>query len=73
LYPATPEVTCPVTTGSVEATHERLICDEEATVVATFVGTDGGVVSGAASVVAVTGFDSAELVPAASYAETVNE
>ena len=30
-------------------------------------------VSGDASVVAVTGADSAELLPAASYAETVNE
>jgi hypothetical protein len=34
---------------------------------------DGGVVSGAAVMVAVTVADCAELLPAASYAETVNE
>jgi hypothetical protein len=38
-----------------------------------FAGTDGGVVSGDASVVAVTGADCPELLPTASYAETVNE
>ena len=38
LYPATP-------TLSVEAVHVRLICVEETATAATFVGTDGGIVS----------------------------
>ena len=44
-YPATPDVDCPDTVGSVDAVHDRLICDEEAAVAESPVGTVGAVVS----------------------------
>ena len=51
-------------TLSVDALHDRLICDDEITDVVTLAGTDGAVVS--ASVVADTGLLCADRFPAAS-------
>ncbi len=65
LYPATP-------TLSVEAVHERLICEDEADVAVRPVGVDGAVVSDDdAFVVALTDVDCAETFPTASNAETL--
>ena len=50
LYPVTP-------TLSVEAVHDKLICDVEAAVAVRFVGAVGGVVSAAAGVVAEKTFE----------------
>lgn len=50
LYPVTP-------TLSVEAVHERLICELEAADAARFVGADGGIVSGAAVIVTMDAAD----------------
>jgi hypothetical protein len=66
LYPVTP-------TLSVEAVHDRLICDTEATVAARFVGAVGGVVSAAAGVAVEKTFEYALLFPAASTARTLYE
>jgi hypothetical protein len=63
LYPATP-------TLSVEAVQVKLICVIDAAVAVKFVGAVGGVVSGAACVVALAVFEYALLFPAASYART---
>ena len=63
LYPAT-------ATLSVEAVHAKLICEAEAAVAVRFAGALGGVVSGAAGVVAVAGLEYALLFPAASSART---
>jgi hypothetical protein len=63
LYPVTP-------TLSVEAVQERLTCEAEVVVATRFVGAVGGVVSGAAGVVALAVFEYALLLPAASFART---
>jgi hypothetical protein len=63
LYPATP-------TLSVEAVHDKLICEAASAAAARFAGAVGGVVSGAVGVVAVTVFEYALLFPAASSART---
>jgi hypothetical protein len=56
---------------SVEAAHDKLICDAEAAVAARFVGAVGGVVSAAAGVVSEKTFEYALLFPAASTARTL--
>jgi hypothetical protein len=48
-----------------------LICEEETAVAVSPVGTEGGVVSGAAWVVVLAALDCAERLPAASKAATV--
>ena len=63
LYPVTP-------TLSVDAVHDKLICVVEAAVAVRFVGVLGGVVSAAASVVALAVFEYPLLFPAASFART---
>ncbi len=63
LYPVTP-------TLSVDAVHDKLICDVEAAVAVRFVGAVGGVVSPAAGVVALAVFEYPLLFPAASFART---
>ena len=56
---------------SVEALHERSICEEETTLAAKFAGMLGAWVSSGALVVALTAPLWADAFPAASYAATV--
>ena len=71
MYPPTPELVCPATTGSVDAAHEATIEFDETFDNGLSTGTVGAVVSAALLVVVFTLVELLDVLLALSYALTL--